>query len=166
MKTLLAFSANHNGRQIGLTNDRRARRIHSKTRFEVNVNSQHIFHYIFWHNSFKWFDKMIWLCIHVTYPLTIIFAHTSCIWLLWFFDCASFLITQIIWKTSRFSLNDYFNSPTLWSHRNSLSGVESFGIKLGCVVRMVVDSILLRAEFRPNDHRKDAPRLLGHRSWF
>ena len=127
MKTSLAFSANGNGRQIGLTNDRKARRIHSKTRFGVNVNSQHIFHYIFWHNSFKWFDKMIWLCIHVTYPLTIIFAHTSCIWLLWFFDCASFLITQIIWKTSRFSLNDYFNSPTLWSHRNSLSGVEPFG---------------------------------------
>ena len=29
--------------------------------------------------------------------------------------------------------------------------------KLGCVVRMVVDSILLHAESGPNDHRKDAP---------
>ena len=29
--------------------------------------------------------------------------------------------------------------------------------KLGCVVRMVIDSILLHAESRPNDHRKDAP---------
>ena len=31
--------------------------------------------------------------------------------------------------------------------------------KLGCVVRMVIDSILLHAECGPNDHRKDAPRL-------
>ena len=29
--------------------------------------------------------------------------------------------------------------------------------KQGCVVRMVVDSILLRSESGPNDHRKDAP---------
>ena len=29
--------------------------------------------------------------------------------------------------------------------------------KLGCVVRMVVDSILPHAECGPNDHRKDAP---------
>ena len=29
--------------------------------------------------------------------------------------------------------------------------------KLGCVVRMVVDSILLHVESGPNDHRKDAP---------
>ena len=29
--------------------------------------------------------------------------------------------------------------------------------KLGCVVRMVVDSILLHTECGPNDHRKDAP---------
>ena len=35
-----------------------------------------------------------------------------------------------------------------------------FGIhftKLGCVVRMVVDSILPHAESGPNDHPKDAP---------
>ena len=31
--------------------------------------------------------------------------------------------------------------------------------KLGCVVTMVVDSILPHAESGPNDHRKDAPRL-------
>ena len=30
-------------------------------------------------------------------------------------------------------------------------------VKLGCMVRMVVDSILPHAECRPNDHRKDAP---------
>ena len=29
--------------------------------------------------------------------------------------------------------------------------------KLGCAVRMVVDSILTHAECEPNDHRKDAP---------
>ena len=29
-------------------------------------------------------------------------------------------------------------------------------IKLGCVVKMVVDSMLLHAESGPNDHRKDA----------
>ena len=35
---------------------------------------------------------------------------------------------------------------------------ESYGpyYKLGCVVRMVVDSILLHAERGPNDHRKGA----------
>ena len=33
-------------------------------------------------------------------------------------------------------------------------------IKLGCVVRMVVDSILLHTESRPNDHLKDAPPLI------
>ena len=32
--------------------------------------------------------------------------------------------------------------------------------KLGCVVRMVIDSILPHAESGPNDQRKDAPRLL------
>ena len=38
--------------------------------------------------------------------------------------------------------------------------------KLGCVVRMVVDSILSHAEIGPNDHRKDAPRLeLFHRRY-
>ena len=33
--------------------------------------------------------------------------------------------------------------------------------KVGCVVRMVVDSILLHAECGPNDHRKDAPPFNG-----
>ena len=32
--------------------------------------------------------------------------------------------------------------------------------KLGCVVRMVVDSILPHTECGPNDHRKDAPRFI------
>ena len=45
-----------------------------------------------------------------------------------------------------------------------ISKVRTFStIKLGCVVRMVVDSILSHAEFGSNDHRKDAPRLFpGH----
>ena len=33
--------------------------------------------------------------------------------------------------------------------------------KLGCVVRMVVDSILPHAESGPNGHRKDAPPFIG-----
>ena len=32
--------------------------------------------------------------------------------------------------------------------------------KLGCVVRMVIDSILPHAESGPNDHRKDAPPFI------
>ena len=28
-----------------------------------------------------------------------------------------------------------------------------------CVIRMIVDSILPRAEFESNDHREDTPRL-------
>ena len=36
----------------------------------------------------------------------------------------------------------------------------SFFDKLGCVVRMVVDSMLPHAESRPNDHRKDAPLFI------
>ena len=34
---------------------------------------------------------------------------------------------------------------------------SEFVNKLGYVVRMVVDSILLHVESGPNDHRKDAP---------
>ena len=33
----------------------------------------------------------------------------------------------------------------------------SSDFKLGCVVRMVVDSLLPHAKSGPNDHRKDAP---------
>ena len=32
--------------------------------------------------------------------------------------------------------------------------------KLGCVVRMVVDSILPHEDSEPNDHRKDAPPFI------
>ena len=38
----------------------------------------------------------------------------------------------------------------IFSHKNNKN-------KLGCVVRMVIDSILFHAECEPNDHRKDAP---------
>ena len=37
--------------------------------------------------------------------------------------------------------------------------------KLGCVVRMVVDSILPHAECGPNDHRKDAPPFIKRSAW-
>ena len=36
-----------------------------------------------------------------------------------------------------------------------------FNVKLGCVVRMVVDSILPHAESGPNDHRKDASPFIS-----
>ena len=38
--------------------------------------------------------------------------------------------------------------------------IPTVSMKLGCVVRMVVDSILLHAESGPNDHRKDAPPFM------
>ena len=44
--------------------------------------------------------------------------------------------------------------------RKDLNCTVSF--KLGCVVRMVVDSILPQAECGPNDHRKDAPLFSPH----
>ena len=40
-----------------------------------------------------------------------------------------------------------------------LEAFEKFH-KLGCVVRMVVESILPHAKFEPNDHRKDAPLFI------
>ena len=36
--------------------------------------------------------------------------------------------------------------------------------KLGCVVRMVVGSILSHADFGLNDHRKDAPLFTSYRN--
>ena len=39
--------------------------------------------------------------------------------------------------------------------------MKIWAVKLGCVVRMVVDSILLHAESGPNDHRKDAPLFIS-----
>ena len=40
------------------------------------------------------------------------------------------------------------------------TGPCTLEIKLGCVVRMVVDSILPHAKSGPNDHRKDAPLFI------
>ena len=39
-------------------------------------------------------------------------------------------------------------------------------IKLGCVVKMVVDSILPHTENGSNDHRKDAPPFSSHNDIF
>ena len=38
-----------------------------------------------------------------------------------------------------------------------------FGFKLGCVVRLVIDSILPHAKCGPNHHRKDAPPFTQER---
>jgi len=43
------------------------------------------------------------------------------------------------------------------SEVKSVSIQLDYRYKLGCVVRMVVDSIRPNAESGPNDHRKDAP---------
>ena len=48
------------------------------------------------------------------------------------------------------------NLQTLFVHQEVLSYHTKKTVKLGCVVRMVVDSILPLAESGPNDHRKDA----------
>ena len=42
------------------------------------------------------------------------------------------------------------------------TGPCTLEIKLGCVVRMVVDSILPHAECGPNDHSKDAPPFINN----
>ena len=39
-------------------------------------------------------------------------------------------------------------------------------VKLGCVVRMVVESILPHAECGLNDHRKDAPPFMRNRYFY
>ena len=51
--------------------------------------------------------EMVKLHIHVTYPQRIIFAYTSCIWMVWFHFIVSFLITQVIYQSFKI-LNDYF----------------------------------------------------------
>ena len=54
--------------------------------------------------------------------------------------------------------------PQVWFCTNRPLGFHEYDsfylsiIKLGCVVRMVVDFILLHEESGPNDHRKDAPQ--------
>ena len=40
---------------------------------------------------------------------------------------------------------------------NDIAYTQTTSCKLGCVVRIVVDSLLPHAECGPNDHRKDAP---------
>ena len=55
----------------------------------------------------------------------------------------------------------YFNTPLTnriirWQEKVKYI-YRSISYKLGCVVRMVVDSILPHAECGPNDNRKDAP---------
>ena len=56
------------------------------------------------------------------------------------------------------------------SVRTFLPEIKTISSTLGCVVRMVADSILPQVECGPNDHRKDAPRFFinpvnYHGSW-
>ena len=67
----------------------------------------------------------------------------------------------------KFELHDNFSKliSKVLSMSGSMSELKSVSIqldyryKLGCVVKMVVDSILPHAESGPNDHRKDAPQF-------
>ena len=63
---------------------------------------------------------------------------------------ATDLLTKGIWFINLFAITSFLISIiTLFQ-----------SIKLGCVVRMVGDSILLHAEYGPNDHLKDAPQFI------
>jgi len=63
------------------------------------------------------------------------------------------LISKIKWLRSRLPFKS--KHQKCWG-RTPLYNCD----KLGCVVRMVVDSILPHAEIGPNDHRKDAPSFI------
>ena len=43
---------------------------------------------------------------------------------------------------------------------NNIIGNDYLLCKLGCVVRMIVDSLLPHAESEPNDYRKDGPPFI------
>ena len=50
------------------------------------------------------------------------------------------------------------SSNHIWTPRNAIFNTSTLtSYKLGCVVRMVVNSILPHAEYGPNNHREDAP---------
>ena len=63
------------------------------------------------------------------------------------------------------NLQPFLNPQTFkYSHTNIsdhrvIFTLTNRGRKLGCVVKMVVDSLLPHAECGPNNHRKDASRL-------
>ena len=74
------------------------------------------------------------------------------------------------------SVDGFTNSSLTWMKnslqfhpgmRKCLATKMAIANELGCVVRMVVDSMLLHAESGPNDHRKEAPRFiqLFHSHW-
>ena len=49
------------------------------------------------------------------------------------------------------------SSNHIWTPRNAIFNTSTLTSKLGCVVKMVVDSILPHVECGPNDHQKDEP---------
>ena len=66
------------------------------------------------------------------------------------------------------SLSRKFDEPSARKHGGWISEIEQLSsenanievCKLGCVVRMVVDSILPHAKSGPNDRPKDAPPFI------
>ena len=88
---------------------------------------------------------------------------------------------SLIWSFGNYIMSSYFHATFKNANLSKLSfnrflhshvlssllrlSITSFRkpdlVKLGCVERMVVDSILPHAECGPNDHRKDAPRLVS-----
>ena len=64
--------------------------------------------------------------------------------------------TRRFWRIASFS---WISNGTL-SHPMLVYMILDQTHKLGCVVGMVVDSILLHAEYGPNGHRKDAPPFI------
>ena len=73
-------------------------RLDSKRSSEINFDQ---------YKTKAYSSEMEKLQIHVAYPLKIIFAYTSCIWMVWFHFIVSFLITQVIYQSFKI-LNDYF----------------------------------------------------------
>ena len=78
----------------------------------------------------------------------------------WKFSRAFSRISQIIIRSQiQYELLEIEPQMKLLTQEKPSISVRSLVIdtKLGCVVRMVVDSMLPHAEGGPNDHRKDAP---------
>ena len=69
-------------------------------------------------------------------------------------------IAQIFEVVYTLTVELHFYQYRLLTTRKPSTLIErSLQYKLGCVVRMVVYSVLPHAKSGPNDHRKDAPRL-------
>ena len=79
-----------------------------------------------------------------------------------------FVFWRYLQTCKHFLINEYF-SEVHWKYTKSILDFSFFNqppnytvkiiqyCKLGCVVRMDVDTLLLHTVSGPNDHRKDAP---------